>query len=71
MISSKQSWMFAVEYAPSGKSNLSFQAGAEILNLLLLYVDVMFFHVYIKLVNAIFLLRFLRLSLSASDNLNL
>ena len=37
--------MSEIEYDPSGKSNLSFQVGANILNLLLLYADVMFFHV--------------------------
>ena len=39
--------MSEVEYDPSdlsGKSNSSFQVGAEILNLLLLYADLMFFH---------------------------
>ena len=30
--------MYEIEYDPSGKSNSSFQAGADILNLLLLYV---------------------------------
>ena len=34
-----------IEYDPSGKSNSSFQVGADILNLLLLYVDLMFFYV--------------------------
>ena len=34
-----------IEYYPSGKSNSSFQVGAEILNLLLLYANLMFFHV--------------------------
>ena len=29
--------MSEIEYDPSGKANLSFQVGAEILNLLLLY----------------------------------
>ena len=37
--------MSEVEYDPSGKSNLSFQVGAGILNLLLLYADLMFYHV--------------------------
>ena len=37
--------MSEIEYDPSGKSNSSFQAGADILNLLLLYADLMFFHV--------------------------
>ena len=37
--------MSETEYDPSGKSNLSFQVGAEILNVLLLYADLMFFHV--------------------------
>ena len=37
--------MSETEYDPSGKSNLSFQVGAEILNLLLLYTDLMFFPV--------------------------
>ena len=34
-----------IEYDPSGKSALSFQVGAEILHLLLLYADLMFSHV--------------------------
>ena len=34
-----------IEYDPSGKSNSSFQVGTDILNLLLLYADLMFFHV--------------------------
>ena len=33
--------MSAIEHDPSGKSNLSFQVGAEILDLLLLYADLM------------------------------
>ena len=37
--------MCAIEYDPSSKSNSSFQVGAEILNLLLLYDDLMFFYV--------------------------
>ena len=37
--------MSEIEYDPSGKSNSLFQAGAEIFNLLLLYVGLMFFHV--------------------------
>ena len=37
--------MSEIEYDPSGKQNLKFQVGAEILNLLLLYVDLMFFQV--------------------------
>ena len=37
--------MSGVEYDPSGKSNLLFEVGAEILNLLLLYADFMFFQV--------------------------
>ena len=37
--------MSEIEYDSSGKSNSSFQVGAEILNLLLLYADLMFFHV--------------------------
>ena len=35
--------MSKTEYDPSDKSNLSFQVEAKILNLLLLYVDLMFF----------------------------
>ena len=35
--------MSETEY-PSGRSNSSFQVGAEILNSLLLYADLMFFH---------------------------
>ena len=34
-----------MEYDPSVKSNLSFQVGADILNLLLLHSDLMFFYV--------------------------
>ena len=37
--------MSEIEYDTSGKTNSSFQAGADILNLLLLYADLMFFHV--------------------------
>ena len=37
--------MSEIEYHPSGKSNLSFQVGAENLDLLLLYCDLMFLHV--------------------------
>ena len=37
--------MAEIDYDPSGKSNSSFQVGANILNLLLLYADLMFFHV--------------------------
>ena len=37
--------MSEIEYDPSGKSNSLFQVGAEFLNLLLLYADVIFFHV--------------------------
>ena len=37
--------MSEIEHDPSGKSNLSFQDGADILNLLLLYADLMFLHV--------------------------
>ena len=36
--------MLEIEYNPSGKSNSSFHVGAEILKLLLLYADLMFFH---------------------------
>ena len=36
--------MSEIGYDPSGKSNSSFHVGADILNLLLLYVDLMFFH---------------------------
>ena len=42
---SKLSRISEIEYDPSGKSNSSFQFGAEILSLLLLYADLMFFHV--------------------------
>ena len=35
--------MSETEYGPSDKSNSSFQVGAEILNLLLLYADLMSF----------------------------
>ena len=34
--------MSAIEYDPSGKLKSSFQIGAEILNLLLLYADLLF-----------------------------
>ena len=37
--------MFETEYDPSGKSSSSFQVGVEILNLLFLYADLMFFYV--------------------------
>ena len=37
--------MFEIEQDPSGKSKVSFQVGGEILNLLLLYTDFMFFQV--------------------------
>ena len=37
--------MSEIEYDLSSKSNLSFQARAEVLNLLLLYYDSMFFRV--------------------------
>ena len=37
--------MSEIEYDPAGKSNSSFQVRADILTLLL-YVDLMFFHVY-------------------------
>ena len=37
--------MSEIEHDPSGKSNSSFQVAAEILNLLLFYPDLMFFHV--------------------------
>ena len=36
--------MSETEYDPSDKSNSSFQFGAEILNLSLLYADLIFFH---------------------------
>ena len=35
--------MYEIEYDPSGKSNSSFQVGAELLSLL--YADLMFLHV--------------------------
>ena len=41
--------MSEIEYNPLGKSNSSFQLGAETLNLLLLYVDLKFFHVQLIL----------------------
>ena len=37
--------MSEIEYDPPGKSNSSFQVAADISNLLLLYADLMFFHV--------------------------
>ena len=42
--------MAEIEYDPSCKSNLSFQIGADILNLLLLYADVLFY-MHIKYLN--------------------
>ena len=36
--------MSETEYDSSGKSNSSFQVRADILNLLFLYADLMFFH---------------------------
>ena len=56
-----------IEQEPSGKPNSSFQVGADLLNLLLFYADLMFFQVLqiLKLTNPMFLLfGFLRLSLS-------
>ena len=41
----KLSRISEIEYDPSGKSNSSFQFGAENLSSLLLYADLMFFHV--------------------------
>ena len=35
--------MFEIEYDPSGKSNLSFQVRVEVLNVLLLYAELIFF----------------------------
>ena len=37
--------MSQIEYDPSSKSHSSFQVGADILNLLLLHADFIFFHV--------------------------
>ena len=37
--------MSEIEYDPSDKPSLSFRVGADILNLLLLYADLMSFHV--------------------------
>ena len=37
--------MSETEYDPSGKSNSSFQVGADILNLLLLFEDLIFFYI--------------------------
>ena len=37
--------MSEIEYDPSGKSNSSFQVGAEILNSFFLYADLIFLHV--------------------------
>ena len=39
--------MSEIEYDPSGNSNSLFQVEAEILDLLLLYVDSVFFHINI------------------------
>ena len=36
--------MSEIEYDPSVKPNSSFQVGAKILNLSLLYADLIFFH---------------------------
>ena len=38
--------MSEIGYDPASKSNSSFQVRADILTLLLLYVDLMFFYVY-------------------------
>ena len=38
--------MSEIEYDPSGKSNSSFKVGADTLNLLLLYADLIFFRAY-------------------------
>ena len=38
--------MSEIEYDLSGKSNTLFQVGPDILNLLLLYVNLMFFNAY-------------------------
>ena len=38
--------MSEIEYDPPGKSNSLVRGGAEFLNLLLSYADVMFFYVY-------------------------
>ena len=37
--------MCEIEYDPSGKPKISFKVGAEVLNVLLLYAYLMFFHV--------------------------
>ena len=37
--------MSEIECDPSGKLNSSFQVGVEILNVLLLYADLVFYHV--------------------------
>ena len=37
--------MAEIEYNPPVKLNLSFNVGTDILNLFLLYADLMFFHV--------------------------
>ena len=42
---SKWSSMSEIAYDSPGKLNSSFQVGTEILNLLLLYADLIFFHV--------------------------
>ena len=36
--------MSEIEYDPSGKSNLSFHVGADILKLILSYADLMYFN---------------------------
>ena len=61
-----------MEYDPLNKSNSSFQAGAKILNLLLLYADLIFFHVQkmLKLTNAMFSLVSLRLTLLVNSKKN-
>ena len=41
---SKYSWIYGTKYNPSNNSNLSFQIGADILNVLLLYDSLIFFH---------------------------
>lgn len=65
--------MSELRYDPTEKSNSSFQVGTKISNFLYLYADLVFFYVYqmLKLGNTKFLLGPLRLSLTATGNLNL
>ena len=47
LIYPKLSWISDTEYDPSGNSNLSFDGGAEILNLLF-FITFLYFYMYIR-----------------------